>query len=43
VAVNGRTAPSSTGIACGETKTEISLFTVTVALAVLEVSAELVA
>jgi hypothetical protein len=40
---NGREAPSSTGIASGETKTEMSLVIVTCEAEVLEVSAALAA
>ena len=43
VAVNGRKAPSSTGIVSGETETEISLVMVTSAVELLESSAALVA
>ena len=43
VAANGLAAPSSTGIACGETETDMSLVTVTKALALFELSAALVA
>ena len=43
VAVNGRKAPSSTGIVCGETETEMSLVIVTSEAEVLELSAALVA
>ena len=43
VAVNGREAPSSTGIAMGETETEMSLVIVTIEAEVLELSAALVA
>ena len=43
VAVKGRTAPSSTGIVCGETTTEISLAMVTCEADDLEASATLVA
>jgi len=43
VAVNGLDAPSSTGIACGKTKTEMSLVIVTREVALLELSAPLVA
>ena len=43
VAVNGREAPSSTGIVSGETETETSLVIVTSEVEVLEVSAALVA
>jgi hypothetical protein len=43
VAVNGRKAPSSTGIATGETETEMSLVIVTIEAEVLELSAALVA
>jgi hypothetical protein len=43
VAVNGRVAPSSTGIVCGDTETEMSLVTVTTAVALFELSAALVA
>ena len=43
VAVNGRKAPSSTGIALGETETEMSLVMVTIEAEVLELSAALVA
>jgi hypothetical protein len=43
VAVNGRVAPSSTGIAAGETETEMSLVIVTIEAEVLELSAALVA
>jgi hypothetical protein len=43
VTENGREAPSSTGIASGETKTEMSLVIVTCEAEVLEVSAALAA
>src|ERR1700719_5130026 len=43
IAANGRAAPSSTGIVCGDTETEMSLVTVTRAVALLELSAALVA
>ena len=43
VAVNARAAPSSTGIVCGDTDTEMSLVIVTSAVAVFELSAALVA
>jgi len=43
VAANGRAAPSSTGIVCGDTETVMSLVTVTSAVALLELSASLVA
>ena len=43
VAVNGRVAPSSTGIAAGETEMEMSLVIVTSEAEVLELSAALVA
>ena len=43
VAVNGRVAPSSTGIACGDTVTEISLDMFTDAAALLDASAALMA
>ncbi len=43
VAEKERAAPSSTGIACGETDTETSLVIVTDADPLLELSAELVA
>jgi hypothetical protein len=43
VAVNGRVAPSSTGIAAGETETEMSLVIVTIEAEVLELSAALAA
>ena len=43
VAVKGREAPSSIGIACGETDTEMSLVIVTGAVALFELSATLVA
>jgi hypothetical protein len=43
VAMNGRAAPSSTGNAWGETETDMSLVTVTAAVALLELSATLVA
>ena len=43
VAANGRAAPSSTGIVCGDTETEMSLVTVTTAIALFELSAALVA
>jgi hypothetical protein len=43
VAVNGREAPSSTSIACGETETEMPLVTVTSAIEFLELSAALTA
>jgi hypothetical protein len=43
VAVNGRTAPSSTGIVWGVTDTEMSLVIVTGAVALRELSAVLVA
>ena len=43
VAAKERTAPSSTGIACGETDTEMSLVIVTEADPLLELSAVLVA
>ena len=43
VAANGRAAPSSTGIVCGDTEIEISLVIVTTAAALFELSAELVA
>ncbi len=43
VAVNGRAAPSSTGIVCGVTDTEMSLVMITGAVALLELSAALVA
>jgi hypothetical protein len=43
VAVNDRAAPSSTGIVCGDTETEMSLVTVTTAVALFELSAALVA
>ena len=42
-ATNGRAAPSSTGIVCGDTETEMSLVTVTPAVALFELSAALVA
>lgn len=43
VAANGRAAPSSIGMVSGETETEMSLVTVTTALALFELSAALVA
>ena len=43
VAVNGREAPSSTGMALGETETEMSLVIVTIEAETLELSAALVA
>jgi hypothetical protein len=43
VAANARTAPNSTGIVCGDTETVMSLVTVTRAVALLELSAALVA
>jgi hypothetical protein len=43
VAANDRAAPSSTGIVCGDTETVMSLVTVTSAVALLELSASLVA
>jgi hypothetical protein len=43
VAANGRAAPSSTGIVCGDTETVMLLVTVTRAVALLELSASLVA
>jgi hypothetical protein len=43
VAVNGRAAPSSTGIVCGETETDMSLAIVTAAVALFVLSARLVA
>jgi len=43
VAVNGRVAPSSTGIDPGETETEMSLVIVTIEAEVLELSAVLAA
>ena len=43
VAVNGRVAPRSTGIVCGDTDTEMSLVMFTDAVALLEVSAALTA
>jgi hypothetical protein len=43
VAKNGRNAPSSTGIALGETETEMSLVMVTLEAEALELSAALVA
>src|SRR5260370_41507645 len=43
VAKNGRAAPSSTGIVCGDTETERSLVTVTTADALFELSSALVA
>jgi len=43
VTENGREAPSSTGIAPGETETEMSLVTVTSEAEILELSAALVA
>ncbi len=42
-AANGRAVPSSTGIVSGDTETEMSLVTVTMALALFELSAALVA
>jgi hypothetical protein len=43
VAEKARAAPSSTGMACGETETATSLVTPTTAEALLELSATLVA
>jgi hypothetical protein len=43
VAANGRAAPSSMGIVCGETDTKMSLVMVTAAAALFELSAALVA
>lgn len=43
MAANGRAAPNSTGIVCGDTETEMSLVTVIRAVALLELSAALVA
>jgi hypothetical protein len=43
IAAKGLAAPNSTGIACGETETAMSLVTVTTADAVLELSSTLLA